>query len=261
MRRLLPLALLLAASACNKTPDGVIPEEKMADLLADIYVAEAVVDGAPHSFPTDSTRRAFQQSIYMRHGVTAVDVDSSLNWYGHNLSEYMKVCDMVEEKLKARIATTEKIAGQTADAARPMSLDGDSVDLWPGTRYLRVSPTQASDYATFTLSNDKNWERGDRYTLHLKPRFSSAPVTLMIAADYTDGTTEYASRRHTGDDAISLTFVLDSAKIASTVHGYIRYTPAEGAQVSYLDSISLVRTRGRNDNVKARQGQLKASYR
>ena len=51
-----------------------------------------------------------------------------------------------------------------------------------------------------------------------------------------------------------LLLVLDSAKVASTVYGSIHYAGAKD-EVSYLDSITLVRTRGRNDNVRAREGQ------
>ena len=57
-----------------------------------------------------------------------------------------------------------------------------------------------------------------------------------------------------------LLLVLDSAKVASTVYGTIHYAALPG-EVSYLDSITLVRTRGRNDNVAARQGQHVVRYR
>ena len=36
--------LLLLTCACSKVPGGVIPPERMAELLADFHTGEAVVD-------------------------------------------------------------------------------------------------------------------------------------------------------------------------------------------------------------------------
>uniref|UniRef100_UPI002574FC70 hypothetical protein n=1 Tax=Duncaniella freteri TaxID=2530391 RepID=UPI002574FC70 len=79
-------------------------------------------------------------------------------------------------------------------------------------------------------------------------------VTLNMAVDYNDGTTEYRWYNGPADGMNRLLLVLDSAKVASTVYGAIHYA-ASPKEISYLDSISLVRTRGRNDNVRAREGQ------
>ena len=54
--------------------------------------------------------------------------------------------------------------------------------------------------------------------------------------------------------------VLDSLKTATTVYGYIHYAAAPD-EVSYLDSLSLTRTRGLNDNKAARAHQQMARYR
>lgn len=258
--RALPASVLTAAAilcACSKIPGGVIEPDTMSNLLADIYIGETVIDQLPQSYLTDSSRRVLQQSIYMKHGVTAAEFDSSLYWYGQHLDEYMEVCRNTEKILQQRIDHTEKLAGQTAEThTAPTSIDGDSVNLWKGTPYRRTSVSQASDYATFVLHTDKNWERGDRYTISVTPLLASGPVTLSLAADYNDGTTEYNVKRITPEaGAATLRLVLDSAKVATSVYGYILYTPREG-EVSYLDSITLVRTRGQNDNVAARRGQM-----
>lgn len=78
---------------------------------------------------------------------------------------------------------------------------------------------------------------------------------MTLAVTYNDGTAEYVTLEQGSEGRKSLTLVLDSAKAATTVYGAIHYAPRPG-EISYLDSISVVRTRGRNDNVKAREGQL-----
>lgn len=87
------------------------------------------------------------------------------------------------------------------------------------------------------------------------------PVEMGLAVEYNDGTTEFVNLNRRADEQRQrLVLVLDSLKTASSVYGYVRYKASEG-EVSYLDSLSLTRTRGRNDNKSARQGQMTARYR
>lgn len=256
MRRLLPIsAILILLIACSKTPGYVISENKMAKILADIHTAEAVVDANSSTFRFDSARQAFKQSICMRYGVTTQELDTSLYWYGQNLEEYMKVYDKTIEILEDRIAETEKAGGKSTDQPQAISLDGDSVNLWQGPVSIRNSIGNASDFLTFAFNTDQNWERGDRYTVSLIPINPHSSVFITIAVTYNDGTAEYVTLNQGSEGKKSLTLVLDSAKAATTVYGSIHYSPTRN-EISYLDSISVVRTRGRNDNVAARRDQF-----
>lgn len=254
--RHLPLTIisLLVLAACGKTPGYVIPEGKMAEIMADIHTGEAVVDNNGSSFRNDSTKKALLQSICLRHGVTTQELDTSFYWYGHNLQEYMKVYDKTISILEGRIAEAEKAGGKSADRPMTISLDGDSVNLWTGPSSIRNSRVNPSDFLSFSFSTDKNWERGDRYTVSAIPINPRSPIFMTLAVTYNDGTAEYVTLEQGSEGRKSLTLVLDSAKAATTVYGAIHYAPRQG-EISFLDSISVVRTRGRNDNVRAREGQ------
>ena len=256
------LLISVAVVSCGKTPDGVLPVSDMASLMADLYVGESVVENQMTRFNTDSTRRAFKQAIYQRHGVTTAEVDSSLYWYGRNLEEYMKLCDETEKILQARSAEAEKRGAKTSEAPQStLAADGDSVNLWTGPTMRRNSTLMPSDYITFAVHRDRHWERGDRYALTAKGVMTQNPVEMGLAVEYNDGTTEFVNLNRRADEQRQrLVLVLDSLKTASSVYGYVRYKASEG-EVSYLDSLSLTRTRGRNDNKSARQGQMTARYR
>lgn len=245
---------LILLAACSKTPAYVISEGKMAEIMADIHTGEAVVESNASTFRTDSVKKALLQSICLRHGVTTQDLDTSLYWYGHNLDAYMKVYEKTITILEGRIAETEKAGGKSSDRPRVLSLDGDSVNLWTGAQSVRNSQVNPSDFISFSFNTDKNWERGDRYTVSVVPINTRSPLFLSLAVTYNDGTAEYVTLNQSSEGRKDLTLVLDSAKVATTVYGSIHYAPTAG-EVSYLDSISIVRTRGRNDNVRARQGQ------
>ena len=260
MRRFIPfIALFVVVTACSHTPGYVIPEKKMAALMADVYTGDAVVEHTPREWRRDSTRQVLLQSIYMRHGVTAEQVDSSLKWYGHNIQAYMDMCKLTEEILQSRIDEAERQGGRSDVTMASVTIDGDSVDVWTGVRSRRNTSQSPSDFMTFVLSPDRNWDRGDRYTLSVKGVGTRMPVMLDLAVDYSDGTTETRSFAGPGEGLNRVMLVLDSAKTASSVYGSIRYHVAP-AEVSYLDSISLVRTRMRDDNYVVRRGQKLISY-
>lgn len=261
MRHLLTIIIIaFAVCACQRTPEGIIPPGKMAPLLADMQMGEAVVENSSNRFNNDSVRRLLKQSIYAKHGYTTEQVDTSLYWYGAHLELYMEVCDEAEELLKKRIYEAERRGAKAENARLEVSQDGDSVNLWTAPPMLRNYKGNPTEYITFSIPRDKNWEQGDRYTLSVKGIMTGSPIAMQIVADYTDGSTEYVSARRNSEQTERLTLVLDSMKTAQSVYGFVRYTPREG-EVSYLDSLSLVRTRGHNDNKAARANQHHTRHR
>lgn len=255
MRRL-PLCIIavLTLVACSRTPGYVIPKDKMASLMADLYLGDAVVEDDYRTWGNDSVRRVLKQSIYAKHRVSAQQVDTSLYWYGHNIQQYMEMATLTEQLLQQRIDKAEMAGSRSDKAPKTLSVDGDSVNVWPGVRTRRNAPGQPSDYMPFLLTTDRNWERGDRYTLQVKGVAARGPLRMDMGVDYNDGTVEFRSMTVPADGMHRLLLVLDSAKVATNVYGTIHYAP-QPDEVSYLDSITLVRTRGRNDNVAARAGQ------
>ncbi|MDE6378502.1 MAG: hypothetical protein K2K72_07145, partial [Duncaniella sp.] len=98
-----------------------------------------------------------------------------------------------------------------------------------------------------------------RYTLSMKGVQTHMPVRMYLTVEYNDGSGETRSFFGPAEGFNRLTLVLDSARTASSVYGAFRYTPAPG-EVSYLDSISLYRTRMRSDNNALRQGQVSFKF-
>lgn len=243
-------AVGIAVAACDSTPDYVIPPKKMAQLMADVHVGEAVIESNSREYGNDSLKKVMKQSIYMKHGVTSEQVDTSMYWYGHNIDKYMEVYDNTIKILEKRISDAERL-GVKAKLAVSFSADGDSVNLWQGVKNRRFTTDMASDFITFHHTTDRNWDRGDRFRLNAKMIDTRSPMTMNMAVEYNDGTTEYTSATFSGDGMRHLDLVLDSAKSALSVYGSLRYHPVDD-EVAYLDSISLVRTHNKDNNKQQR---------
>lgn len=246
--------MLTLLASCKKMPSDVIKEGKMAELLADLHTAGAVIEINASTWRDDSSRMALRQAIFMRHNVTEAQVDSSLMWYGHNLQDYLKVYDKTLAIIDKRMEEAERAGGKAVKTSKKAVLDGDSVNIWQGPEAIRISPANPSEFISFAYTSDRNWERGDRFTLSLTPVATRSPIEMAIVAQYNDGIAEYITHSQVSDTRQSLSLVLDSAKTANRLYGTIRYVPASD-EISFLDSITLVRTRTRDNNVADRRGQ------
>lgn len=230
-------AVALLVVSCSKVPGYVIEPDDMASLLADIHIGESVVDLNKADYRTDSMKQIMLQSVLARHGVSKEQLDTSFDWYGHNITYYMEVYDKTIELLERRLAETGNRI-----AAENISIAGDSVDIWGRATFMSVSSLSPSQFITFSISNDENWEKGDSYTWRAKFTNNSGNSLWGIVADYEDGSKDVLAAELTGEGWQELRFITDSTKTASHIYGYIN-AAVRGATTMWADSIMLVRNR------------------
>ncbi|MCM1331851.1 MAG: DUF4296 domain-containing protein [Bacteroides sp.] len=232
-------AVILACVSCDRTPDHVIKPKEMASLLADIHKGEGVVDLQGARYRNDSVKKALKQSIYMRHGVTQEEVDTSLVWYGHNIDVYKEVYEMVIKQLEEELNNADIAAdGKSVQ----VSVVGDSVNVWGELPYRRFSPQNPSDFIRFKFNSDENWEKGDTYSWKLYANSHILPINWTLCADYSDGSTDYISSKFIGSGWQEIKLYTDTARILRSIYGSVQYMPVKD-ETTYIDSITLTRTR------------------
>lgn len=240
--RKLPISLVALAAiivACNRVPDEVIQPEEMAQLMADIRVADAVISVNSSDYHTPLSRQALKKAVFERHNVTQAQFDSSLVWYGHNVGKYQEVTDRSIEILDDRL----KQAGSAATQAA-LSVAGDSVDVWDRPRAYLFDDKSPSKFLTFELEPDRNWADGDVYTWHI--RFSVAPASAqwVITAEYDDGAIEI-SQAHiqvANNGRQQITLFTDSTRRATHISGWLEIE-TDNPRPTVVDSIGLLRRR------------------
>lgn len=206
----------------------------MSEILADLYIAEAVVDNNHRDFNNDSTRQLLKQSILARYGYTLKDLDTSFMWYGANLTAYNDVNDRTIEVLEKKIAEVG-----AAKNAVTQTYAGDSVMMWSGTNFLIVKPTSPSRFLTFRYDGDDEWKPGDIFTLRAKFVNSSGTYSWSLSGEYEDESFEITSNRFNGDGWQEISFISDSLKMPVNLYGNINFDVKEGTLV--VDSLQLVR--------------------
>ncbi|MCH5246532.1 MAG: DUF4296 domain-containing protein [Muribaculaceae bacterium] len=256
MRRLfiisfIVLSFLILFQGCRKTPSYVIPEDEMAALLADIHRGQGVVDLNRREWRSDSSQYALREAIYLHHGVTAEEVDTSLDWYGHHLDEYMKVYDKTIEILEKEISETDAVVSNLQ-----MAVAGDSAQVWPSAPRYILSGIMPEPTLKFILERDENWENGDEYTWSLYTMNSRQPFQWTMVAEYEDGMVEWRQENVTDNGKAILNFLTDSTRVLKNIYGYLDLIPDEN-EIIFVDSLSLVRTRVNRTNYHKRFSQRK----
>ena len=243
------LVTLLVMSACNKAPDGVISENKMAHLLADLNKAEYYVETHSSEFPNDSTRMALKQSIFVKHGVDQEMYDHSLEWYGCNMDVYTDVCDRAMRQLEDEKKSLHKRAEheplhptRELDSRRgTYASRGDTADVWSGRRSWVLTAGMHQGTLRWDQHPDDEHQPGDKYMLRVRIKSNGSSMTATLAADYNDGSTSTITRPLSTSDWNVLTLQTDTLRQLRRIYGYIHYA-MRPQMIAFVDSVSLVRT-------------------
>ncbi len=233
------MAACLLLAGCSSRPGYVLSESKMSSVLADMHMAESVVEMSPSRFGNDSLKMLLKQSVYAAHGITQEDFDTSLVWYGHHMDKYIDVLDKEIALLEER---DRKAGAQAREAG--MSMAGDSVDLWSGSPYLVLSDRYPSMAVPFEVAIDDNCEPGDRYTWRIKVIDNERPnINWIIAANYADSTIEVLTANTMLAGWNEVTFITDSTRTLTALRGQFLPVLEDNENTMYVDSIQLVRKR------------------
>lgn len=237
------IATLICAAllvACSDVPSYVIKPDKMAALMADIRIADAVISVQHTEYNTSESQLALRNAVLERHGVTSEQFDTSLIWYGKNMPVYQEVTkqtiDILEKRLKQVSAT---VAGEAA-----MSVSGDSVDIWDASKFFIFTNRSPSNYITFSFDTDPNWMPGDVYTLRSRLVTPARYGQWNITTVYDDGAVETITSNISLDKPgrQEITLITDSTRTATHLSGWINIEPL-AERPAIVDSLSLMRRR------------------
>lgn len=240
------LLTVLALPGCNSRPDNVLSDGEMEDLLVDVYKSEAIIDLNESQYSNDSMKAVVKQSVFLKHNVTQEEYDSSLVWYGHNISRYVKIYENVIARLEDEEYDVKKVDKSVkrniTKVQRKYPTSGDTADIWENERVWIFMKQYGTNIMRFEYPSKTDDKKGDRYNLIFRIRNSVSPISAYLGADYYDGTTSYFYRSTLFEGENSLALQCDSTKRVKRIYGYVLSRPYEN-EVAFVDSIILLRTR------------------
>ncbi len=177
-------ALVIAAGAAfaiyDALPQKDIPSKrKMARILADMYVVDAIVQDYNPKGKNDRTLEQAYHSVLQHHGLTKAQYDSALLYYSKNPQEYSIVYDRAISILSSKEADLSTFALRLDSLEGALKLANDTITTnlgsWPSMIKLPLPKTDTSKNKTGKAKetaqkiDEKQKALNDSIKLHLKP--------------------------------------------------------------------------------------------
>jgi uncharacterized protein DUF4296 len=103
MKKIIIIALTLLLVACHnekKTPEYVIPQEDMVNIIVDIHITDGLLtlNNVRRNLAKKDTANYYDQ-VFENYGYTRADFDTSVYYYSMNINDYDKIYAEVLNKL------------------------------------------------------------------------------------------------------------------------------------------------------------------
>lgn len=216
--------LLVSLLSCEKRPEGVLSDDEMVDLLADLQLAEAYystsLQGSSHI-----DRKTLEESVLKKHGVSRSDLDATISYYSRNLDDYVKLYAKAEKKLQSQNGS-----GATENVA-------NADDIWPYGRQAVIMPNQISNGITFSIPADKI-KPGNKLEWGMRVS-SSEGVELMLGVEYENGISSLYKKTASGDRNLQIALQTDTVFTPKRIFGVM--TTTSDRLPLWTDSIRLTK--------------------
>lgn len=193
----------LISAGCSNRPEGILSEDKMVKVMADLQIAEAYErNGEANDYLKGKDRELLGRGVLMQHGVSIEEMDSTLAWYGRNMDEYSKLYKKIDIELNKRQLKYARAAGESEN-------EGSSADLWPYSRHYVLDDKSLTDgiIANIPVSD---LAPGDKLIWKMKVDGASSR-NLSLGVDYENGTSDIYRITNNGYDKwVELSLQTDS---------------------------------------------------
>ena len=207
---LLLLAAVGVVTSCKPSvPQGVMSEGKLEDVLYDYNLALAIADNTP--VPEGSDREAMRyqyvQKVFEKYGITEAYFDSTMVWYSSEGKRLSGIFKRVNERMDAEAKTLGVDLSET-ELYASYGLDGDTANVWSGSRIVYLSNYQPDNVKVITLLADSTYLPGDCFKLscnnHFLPSQGSHSAYVMFSAYYADSSVVSAHQQIGGNYRVEL---------------------------------------------------------
>ncbi len=200
----------LLSTGCSDRPKGILSEEKMVKVMADIQIAEAYErSGDANGYLKGQNRELLGRGVLMEHGVSVEEMDSTLAWYGRNMDEYSKLYKKIDIELNKRQLKYARAAGESEN-------EGSLADLWPYSKHYVIDGKSLTDGLIANIPVTE-LAPGDKLTWKMTVEGASIR-NLTLGVDYEDGTSEVNKISNRGFDKwVDLSLQTDSTLVVHRV--------------------------------------------
>ena len=224
------LMMILIAAGCSPrepVPREFPDEDEMAEILADLYFSESVLDNRRYKIGSEKVEDVapgYYKNVLKSYNLTTIEFDTIRKWYVAHPHHYQDVCDKVVVLLSQREAELNKQIKAEEEAADSVP---ELLDLWELDRKLQVNVNDTSDrclpFSFMADSIQQGQIRLSAFYRYLRPDMSKDAKTTMITlyADSTSDTISVPLIKTFEKKPVSLIADIDTAPPVIEVSGFL----------------------------------------
>ncbi|MFW6044047.1 MAG: DUF4296 domain-containing protein, partial [Marinilabiliaceae bacterium] len=140
--------ILVTGSGCSprdRVPKEFPEQEEMAEIIADLYIAENVVtrgQSGPQGDPSDSNIPGYYKGVLEKYELTAAEFDTIRKWYAAHPYHFQEVYDQAIVNLNRRKAELEQ---KLREEREEKEKTPEIIDLWKKDRNLTLNAEDTID--------------------------------------------------------------------------------------------------------------------
>ncbi len=248
------VSIFLILGACSNNPSipkGFPKEAAMANILADLYLAESTMNSYPFGYKEnmDFKSAGYYKDVLAKHHLTKQQFDTILAWYTSEPYLYTKVYDRVISILGAHEAQLKNTLMQD-DSLKKLTLDSlknalEQTNLWLGAAHISLPKrdtisTQVAYELALDSVADGIVELEARYGFGRENQSSKAMMLMKICyADSTCDSTRFELERSFQKKISKISITIPEGKMAVLVKGsLLEYDTLKNIAVD-IDAIRL----------------------
>lgn len=229
-----------------KTPEHVIPESTMENLLYDYHLAKSMSENLPYE--ENYKKSLYMDAVFKKYGTTKADFDSSMVWYTRNTEVIAKIYEKVRNRLKGEQDLVSDLIAKR-DKKPKTTKAGDSIDVWPWQHVLRLTNATLDNKYVFTLPVDSNYHERDTLIWNARYHFTQPALSDSLRNVFMALQIMYEKDTISQLEMINASCTRQIRLYADTlgsmkeIKGIIFYTASEGhTEVALLvDQLSMMR--------------------
>ena len=171
------IALIILSACKPSVPKWALSESELEEVLYDYCLATSAAENVVLSNGEDREQLRYQyvQKVFEKHRISEADFDSTMVWY----SSDAKRLKSIFSKINARLDQEAKGLGvdlSETEMYANYSLDGDTANIWNGSKILFMSNAAPNNVRTISLPVGDGISPGDKFKLSFYSDFLPSGV-------------------------------------------------------------------------------------
>lgn len=255
MKNILPFILFIVVlvSACDNQSDMILSASKMEDVLYDYHLAQGLIDQLPSNEREDKAQD-YINAVFVKHGVTEAQFDSSIVYYNRNNRELYKIYDNLEKRYVSKNEELQLMNGNN-DMMAVFANGGDTTNIWNASKVLVLRNKSIINKESFTIYADTSFHNKDQFILSFSNNFfnqsnenNNTRLSVGLSVLYKNGKSTAQTRLISFNGRQQMTVSASEESEISQIIGFFYYQgKAQERNLCVLSDISLIRMHSKEE--------------